>query len=160
MDEPADALTVLLQQRLEDYLDCFRRFDIDGLSTYWDLEEARPLYIAEEVERRMLDHAAIRAYWTGTSKALARLWVRSAGHRAALRAPDLAALDFDMDWACRTRAPPDDPPIGGSLQVSAHLRRRGGRWLFVSWVEAPLAPLPWLRRAYRGAGRAIAGEEG
>ncbi len=158
MSERQDELTVSLRATLDEYMGAFGRFDIDVLSSYWDREESDPLYIAEEVAGRMTSHDAIQAYWSATAGRLARLWTRTRGHAAAPRATDLAQLAFDMDWACRLGSAPDDPPIGGSLQVAALYRRRGDRWLLVSWVEAPLGPLPWLRRLYQEAGARIAGE--
>lgn len=149
------ALVAELRAVLDEYLSAFEQFDTAAIAAYWDPEEAAPLYIAEEADTPMMDHGAIRNYWDRTAHALGRIWLRTEGHHAVMRAADFAALTFAMDWACGTASAPNDPPIGGTVRVSAHLRRRNGRWLFASWVEAPLAPLPWLRRIYREAGRRI-----
>ncbi|WP_206340858.1 hypothetical protein [Marinicauda algicola] len=56
-----------------------------------------------------------------------------------------------MDWSIRFT---DRPAMGGDNRVAALFRHTGEGWRLSAWIEAPLAPIVYLRRLYEArAGR-------
>lgn len=78
-------------------------------------------------------------------------------------APGLSLLLFEMRWDIRFAAAarnPDGSPfasrgkaMGGDNHVAAIVADTGAGPRFRSWIEAPDAPINYLRRLYEGAAR-------
>ena len=60
---------------------------------------------------------------------------------------DLGAVFAVIDWALRKNE--STPLMGGSIRISAVLRRANERWRLCHYAEAPVAPLVELRRFYQ-----------
>jgi hypothetical protein len=52
-----------------------------------------------------------------------------------------------MEWQAAIK--PEVEKLGGYVRVVAVLRRSQAGWRFVSYVEAPLAPIVYLGELYR-----------
>ncbi|GIW07305.1 MAG: hypothetical protein KatS3mg060_2110 [Dehalococcoidia bacterium] len=121
----------------------WRTKNFDGLAELWDQDEPEPLYVAEEAIEPMHSHAAIRAYWAETAKAIDRIQVIASDLRAREIAPGLALVFFRLHWDAAIGA---RPPIGGDVRVSAVLRRKPEGWRFFHYLEGPLAMLTQVRQ--------------
>lgn len=117
----------------------------------WDPDESEPYYIAEEIEDPMCDWDTIEAYWQASADYIATFELHTSGHRAKLVAPGLASVLFSMRWTATLTT--DPRPITFDVKTSALLRQTGaegyGGWRLCQWIESPLGPLPYIKKAYR-----------
>jgi hypothetical protein len=132
-----------LRQLLDTWQGYWRAKNFDGLARLWDEDDAEPLYVAEEAVEPMHSHAAIRAYWAETGKAIDRIRVEASDLRAREIAPGIALAFFRLHWDAAIGA---RPPIGGDVRVSAVLRRKPEGWRFFHYLEGPLAMLTQVRQ--------------
>ena len=136
-----------LRQLLNIWQGYWRAKNFDGLASLWDEEDADPLYVAEEALEPMHSHAAIRAYWAETAKAIDRIRVEVSDLRAREIAPGIALAFFRLHWDAAIGS---RPPIGGDVRVSAAFRRKQDGWRFFHYLEGPLAMLTQVRQCAEG----------
>lgn len=144
MDDPRASLDALLA----DYYAKFGAFDFAALRGHWDVEDPEPIYLAEEIGAFLYDWPAIERYWADTRRVLERLAARHWDLRVRLLAPGLAIGTWRMHWDCEVRGQPK--PVGGEVRVTATFRRKPAGWKLVHYVEAPLAPIVYVRTLYEG----------
>lgn len=135
-----------IERVLADYCDCWSRLDFSGLGRWWDRNAAGLLYIAEEAPAPLFDFEGIEAYWCATRAATETIRIETWNLRARQLPEGLASAVYAMRWIGRFAG--YAKPIGGELRVAALLRRRADGWRFTQYVEAPLAPIVYFRRAY------------
>ena len=128
------------------YYERFGAMDFAATRALWDAEEPHPTYLAEEIDDFLRDYAAIEAYWAASKAAMSRLASRHRDVRAQLIAPGLATATWCLHWNAEIVGRP--VPVGGDVRVSAVLRRRAPGWRFIHYIEAPLAPILYVRRLY------------
>lgn len=138
-----DGLRATLDTVVADYYARFGAFDFDAVRRHWDVDDAAPVYLAEEVRGFLRDWPAIEAYWAETRRGLARLAARHHDLHARTLGPELALATWEMHWDALVAG--HARPIGGDVRVSATFRRRAEGWKLLHYVEAPLAPLVHLR---------------
>jgi len=124
----------------------WNRMDFPAIRELWDSEETDPFYLPEESEELLASWDAIEAYWANTQATISRLSMRIWDVQAKLLAPDLAVAVYRMHWNGAVTGYP--APLGGDNRVTAIFRQRGETWRFCHYVEAPLAPMLYLRRLY------------
>jgi hypothetical protein len=119
--------------------------DYAGLKSLWDMDEKDPYYQPEEVEELLVGWPAIEAYWATNTKIMDKITVSYGKAKAKLIAPDLAVAMFDLRWdaALKGRA-----PLGGDNRSTAIFRRKPEGWRFCHYIEAPLAPILYIRKLY------------
>jgi len=125
---------------------CWNRMELTAIRELWDPEETEPFYLPEEAEALLDSWEAIEAYWANTKATISRLSMRTWDVRAKLLAPNLAVAVYRMHWNGAVTGYP--APLGGDNRVTAIFRRRGETWRFCHYIEAPLAPMLYLRRLY------------
>lgn len=135
-----------IEKVVADYRECWTRLDFGGLARLWDRESAVLLYVAEEAPAPLFDFDQIEEYWRRTRAATEAIQLETWNLVARPLPEGLASAVYDMRWIGRFTG--YARPIGGELRVSALLRRGAGRWRFIQYVEAPLAPVVYLKRAY------------
>lgn len=135
-----------IEKTIEIYERCWSALDFSGLRRLWDGDEPLPVYLPEEAPAALYGYEAIEAYWAATAKAARSMRLSTAGLKVQPLAVDLVAITYDMRWICEYGPSPN--PLGGDVRVSAVLRRRNDGWRFIRYIEAPMAPLPYLRRLY------------
>lgn len=128
------------------YYERFGAMDFAAMRELWDAEERHPTYLAEEMEDFLRDHAAIDAYWAASKAAMTRLASRHWDVHAHLVTHDLAAATWRMHWNAEIVG--RSVPVGGEVRVSAVLRRKPAGWRLIQYVEAPLAPILYIRKLY------------
>ncbi len=121
--------------------------DPERLEAHWDTTDPAPVYLAEEIARRMTDWEAIRSYWNNNREYIERVRLTFSDFAFKPLHQDLITAVFDMRWDIRFRSA-GMTPMGGDNRVVTTVRRVGDQWRLVAWVEAPLAALPYLQQLY------------
>ncbi len=139
-----DSVQALLG-RVEGY---WRALDLAPLETLWDTSRP-PLYIAEEASEIHTSFEAIRRYWAFTRSIIEKMDLQLGRPEIVRLGDDLVTAVYPLHWECLIKG--QKAPVGGDNRACAVLRRIGGNWLFTQYVEAPLAPIVYLRRLYEQA---------
>ncbi|MCZ8132878.1 MAG: nuclear transport factor 2 family protein [Steroidobacteraceae bacterium] len=142
MDEPRASLDALLA----DYYARFGAFDVAGMKAHWDTDDPEPVYLAEEIGGFLHDWPSIEKYWDDTRRGLSRLAARHWDLRARRLGDDLAIGTWRMHWDCHVVGQPK--PVGGEVRVTATFRHLESGWKLIHYVEAPLAPIVYVRALY------------
>jgi hypothetical protein len=122
------------------------RLDFVAVRALWDTT-ADPIYFAEESAGAKLSWADLDAYWSLTARAIDRMGMRIVGEPELRQiAPGMVSAIYEMHWDALVRG--EQRAIGGDNRVCATLRRTAAGWKFAQYVEAPLAPITYLRRLY------------
>lgn len=119
--------------------------DYAGLKTLWDLDEKDPYYQPEETEELLIGWPAIEAYWANNLKIMEKISVLYGKARAKLITPDLAVAMFDLRWDAALK---NREALGGDNRATALFRKKPEGWRFCHYVEAPLAPIMYIRKLY------------
>jgi len=135
-----------IEKTLEQYRDCWARLDFEGLRALWDSEEPEPTYLPEEVDSPLFDWDQIEAYWAATRAATRRIRLETWNLRVREIGPGLATAVYDMRWVGDFQG--HARTIGGDTRVTAIFRHRSDGWRFIHYVEAPLAPIVYIKRFY------------
>ena len=122
------------------------RQDYAALRALWDPAEAEPWYVAEEVDHPMIGWAAIDGYFAKNPSVLKAIAVRYSDIKVKRLAPDLALALFTLRWDARMA--PGAPAIGGDNRATAIFRKTAQGWRFCHYVEAPIAPIVYMRKLY------------
>lgn len=131
---------------LGSYAASWASLDADALASHWDLRDESPLYLAEEVDAVLADMSAIRAYWKKNAAAFSGVTLAFSDYRIKPIDRDTALVAFHMDWRIAFKNPLAKP-IAADNRVVALMRREGKIWKLAAWIEAPLAPTVFLRKA-------------
>jgi hypothetical protein len=122
------------------------RLDFDHLRSLWD-PECEPVYVAEEHPRVQLSWPQLQEYFDLTARAIGRMSMRIEGEPALRElAPGLVSAAYAMHWDAEVRG--ETRPMGGDNRVVDTFRRTPAGWRFVQHVEAPLAPISYVRELY------------
>lgn len=126
----------------------WNELDFPAVRALWHPSEQMPWYLPEEETDFLMGWDAIEAYWARTRSSIKRLTMRTWNVNAKPMADDLIVLLYEMHWNAEVEGYPK--PCGGDNRVTA-LMRKGDEdlpWRFCHYVEAPLAPIMYLRRYY------------
>jgi hypothetical protein len=133
---------------LDAYRGAWNGHQFDRLAQYWDTADPMPVYLAEEAPAAATDWPAVRASWKVTDRAIERIQVHYANIRTTPVGADQVMVVMDMRWDALWDG---GRLTGGDNRVVASLRRTKDGWKFFSWVEAPLAPIVYMRRLYQNS---------
>lgn len=133
-----------LDALMEAYARAWRGSDPAALKPFWDAE-AEPVYLAEEIEEAFTRWDAVEAYWAGNRELHAGVDLAFSGARYVTAGDGLVIGVHRMDWSIRFV---DRPAMGGDNRVAALYRATKEGWRLAAWIEAPLAPIVYLRRLY------------
>ncbi|MEZ5499686.1 MAG: hypothetical protein R3E77_09690 [Steroidobacteraceae bacterium] len=120
--------------------------DFAALRALWHPEVA-PVYFAEEIDRPLLDWPAIESYWHDVRRSFIALDTQIMDLRSLPRGENQAASLFVMRWQALMSN--NQAPIAGDTRVIANLARHGNDWKITQYVEAPLAPIVYMRKLYQ-----------
>lgn len=123
----------------------WRSLELDRLEALWDKSGA-PLYIAEEASAIHTSFEAIRQYWDFTRSTIVKMGLELGPPDIVPLAPDLVTAVYTLHWECLMKG--QKAPVGGDNRACAVLRRVEGKWLFTQYIEAPLAPIVYMRQLY------------
>lgn len=132
---------------LTHYYAHFSAMDFAAARSVWDSAEPHPCYLAEEIDDFLRDWPAIEAYWASSQATMSKLQSRHWALRAQQIAADLATATWRLHWNAQIIG--QDKPVGGEVRATAVLRRRTEGWRLFHYVEAPLAPILYIRQLYQ-----------
>lgn len=135
-----------IELTLNELRDRWNGLALDSIGDLWVQDEQAPLYLPEEASGFLTSWAAIEGYWNTTKETVSRMRMRTWDLEARYLEPDLASAWYRMHWNATVAG--YDEPVGGENRVSALLRRTPAGWRFCQYIEAPLAPMIYLRRLY------------
>jgi len=138
-----------IEARLHGYADAWAENSAAALEGFWDVDDPSPFYLAEEIETPITDWPGLRAYWAGNERLHARISLRLSDIRLRALSEGLVQGVLRMDWDIAFLSGPSRA-MGGDNRVAVLLRRDAQSWRLTSWVEAPLAPITYMRRLYEG----------
>jgi len=144
MIETADRAAILaLLSELEQ---AWCRLDFAHVRRLWDTSRD-PVYVAEENPRVHLSWSQLQEYFDHTARTNERMSMRIEGEPALRElAPDLVSAAYSMHWDAAIRG--ESRPMGGDNRVVDTFRLTSDGWRFVQHVEAPLAPISYVRELY------------
>jgi hypothetical protein len=114
---------------------------------FWAPDIETPLYIAEEHKDVITDWASLETYFETAAKMLGPVVCKYDLKAIVPIQPDLVTAYCQMEWQAAIK--PEVEKMGGYVRVVAVLRNSEMGWRFVSYVEAPLAPIIYLGELYR-----------
>ncbi|HBO12713.1 MAG TPA: hypothetical protein DD491_08010 [Halieaceae bacterium] len=130
----------------EAYADAWASNDPVAIGAHWDPERA-PLYQAEEKDEPFTSWAALDDYWAANAEFHDSVRLQFSDPRVQPLADGLCQVLVQMRWDIRFTSGASRA-MGGSNRVLATLVKRQDGWRLCGWVEAPLAPITYLRRLY------------
>ncbi len=141
LEQELDALMARYYQR-------FGAMDFAGTRACWDTEDPRPTYLAEEIDDFLHDWPSIDAYWKASQAAMSKLSSRHWALRARVVTDDLASATWRIHWNAQVIGQAN--PAGVDVRVTGMFRRKREGWRLFHYVEAPLAPIIYVRKLYEG----------
>ncbi len=135
---------------MDRYAAAWRANSAAALRPFWDRSAEAPLYIAEEVDAPIVTWDALDAYWAKNETLHRKIDLRFSEVRGVALAENVAAIVAHMAWDIAFASGPS-AAMGGDNRVAATLRLTPEGWRFAAWIEAPLAPITYLRRLYERA---------
>ncbi len=123
--------------------------DLQSLRELWDPQDDAPLYQPEEVADPLTTWDQVRDYWTHTAQRNRQFKMRTWDLRIKSLSPDLLSVWYRMAWSGEISG--YQARIGGENRVSATLQRTTDGWRFRQLIEAPLAPLLYMKWLYEKA---------
>ena len=134
-----------LDALMRDYAAAWARNDAATLKTFWD-HDREPVYLAEEIDEGFIEWAALEAYWRGNEAQHLDVRLTFSDPRYVEVGEGLVMGVHHMDWSI---AFTDKPAMGGDNRVAALYRRTDAGWRLAAWIEAPLAPITYVRKLYQ-----------
>ncbi len=113
----------------------------------WDPDLAAPVYLAEESQELITDWPSLDRYFALTAKVLPMVRARYELQSVTPLRDGMVTAWCRLEW--QAVMAPDPDRIGGYVRVVAVLRDTPAGWRFVSYVEAPLAPIMYMRELYK-----------
>ncbi|MEO1038449.1 MAG: nuclear transport factor 2 family protein [Pseudomonadota bacterium] len=136
----AGELTALI----EAYAAAWRSGETEALKAFWNTS-ANPVYLAEEADAVFTDWDQVEAYWAANRQQGFDVELNFRDPCFTDMGADLVLAVWRMDWRVGF---PDKPAMAGDNRVAALCRRTGDGWRFAAWIEAPLAPITYMRKLY------------
>ncbi len=143
--QPAASDSEAIQELLARKAAAWSRSDFTALKSLWDTS-VEPVYLPEESRTACLTWEALDRYWAATRMAARAVTIRTGAPTIRILAPDVLAALYDMHWNFQTADA--QAPIGGEVRVYALFRRTAAGWRFAQYIEAPLAPIVYIRSLY------------
>ena len=131
---------------LEELVERWNAMELLKIRELWDPNETQPYYIPEEAEQPLIGWEAIENYWQGTMDSISRLKMRVWDLQVKSLSADLAVAIYRLHWTADVKGFPK--PVGGDNRVTAIFRHTDAGWRFCHYVEAPLAPITYMRQLY------------
>lgn len=125
------------------------RLDFAHVQRLWDASRD-PVYVAEEHPRVHLSWAQLQEYFDLTARSIERMSMRIEGEPTLRElAPGIVSAAYSMHWDALIRG--ETRPMGGDNRVVDTFLRTPDGWRFIQHVEAPLAPISYVRELYARA---------
>jgi ketosteroid isomerase-like protein len=120
------------------------KLDFKAIRALWD-DSVPPLYLAEEAAGPVQSWEDLEKYWSATHQLAKRNLVRIKNIRYHEVHRDVISAFYEMHWDIELA---DGKSIGGDNRVCVSFRRNTAGWRIVQYLEAPLAPILYMRQLY------------
>ena len=134
---------------LEQLQQYWGRMDLKSIAGLWDTADPNPFYLPEEVEQPLCDWASIHAYWDKTMSMIPRLEMRIWDLQAVPIGEDLVWAFYQFHWDAKVVG--YAKPVGADNRAVALFRKLPEGWRICRYVEAPLAPILFMRKLYENS---------
>ncbi len=136
---------------IEAYVAAWNTLDLARLADFWLDDSAGIYYLAEESEQPYFSLNDVKAYWRLTQKLVSEIDMSISELRVKPLSEQHCVASYAMHMDARVGA---GTQLGGQLigvdvQVSVILQWHLNEWRIIHYAEAPLGPLPYVRKAYR-----------
>ncbi|MEO0577758.1 MAG: hypothetical protein AAFZ58_03635 [Pseudomonadota bacterium] len=153
------------QGLLEQYAAAWAANDPSALALFWDQNEPRPFYKAEEVEHFFHSAVDIAAYWQHNAQFHDAIQL-SFSHTHAQSLNDgrtlvITRMRWDIRFAGDAKNADGSPfasagkAMGGENHVLAIVRATANGPKLIGWSETPDAPISYMRRLYEWSARPL-----
>jgi hypothetical protein len=132
----------------------WRSGELARIRTLWLEDLAAPLYLAEERKGFITGWTELEQYFAATAASLKDIRTQYDIVSVQDAGDDACVAAFEMRWSVAYRS--DGSRIAGEVRGLALLKCERGAWRFRAYVEAPLAPIVYLRELYELAARSRA----
>ena len=129
--------------------DNWSRMDLKAMADLWDSSDPNPFYLPEEVDEPLRDWDAIHAYWDKTMQLIPRLKMRIWDTQADPLGENLAWVSYQFHWDAEAEG--YAKPVGADNRAVALFRKLPEGWRICRYVEAPLAPILYMRKLYENS---------
>lgn len=126
--------------------------DFAAVRALWVDGLAAPFYLAEEHDEFMDSWDKVENYWRLTSRALTHLRARFVPRTCVPLDERRQLVGFELTWLASVGS---EAPVAGTLRAAALCERVAAGWRIRAWVEAPLAPIVYMRQLYHGVARQL-----
>lgn len=126
--------------------------DFGAVRALWLPDLDTPFYIAEEHGEVMSSWPQIERYWRITTESLAHLRARFEPRGAVPLSASQQLVGFELTWLARVGS---TAPVAGTLRAVAICEQTPAGWRIRAWIEAPLAPIVYMRALYEGVARQL-----
>ena len=140
-----DAVAAVLEQLQANW----NHMDLKAMAELWDTSDPNPFYLPEECEEPLRDWDAIHAYWDKTMRTIPRLKMRIWDLDAVPLGQGLAWVSWQFHWDAVAEGYAN--PVGADNRAVALFRELPEGWRICRYVEAPLAPILYMRKLYENS---------
>lgn len=142
----ASTLDPRITKLFNDLEEVWAKRDFGKMRGFWVKDLAAPLYLPEEKREFMTSWAQFDAYFKGNSQATRAGLVKIAPQFAMPMGQGLQMVAFDLEWTLHLVN--DVKPIGGWVRGVALVEDAGAEVKLKAYIEAPLAPIMYMRELY------------
>jgi hypothetical protein len=125
----------------------WRSREFGRMRGFWAKDLEAPLYLPEEKHEFITTWAAFDAYFANAARSSRGGKVRYKPLLAVPVGERQRMVAFELEWLTHLRN--EDAPIGGSVRGVSLVEYDGSEWKLRAYVEAPLAPIVYMRELYK-----------
>ncbi|MBL8642643.1 MAG: hypothetical protein JNK21_01835 [Rhodospirillaceae bacterium] len=125
----------------------WRTRDFKPMRGFWAKDLAAPLYLPEEKKDFITTWAGFDAYFANAGQGSRGGKVTYKPLVAMPMGEKMVMVAFEGEWTTHLKT--EDAPIGGSIRGVALMEDDGTDWKFKAYIEAPLAPILYMRELYK-----------
>ena len=126
--------------------------DFAAVRALWLPGLPAPFYIAEEHHTVMDSWQKVEDYWRLTGAALSHLRARFQPMHSVALNDTQQLVNFELTWLASIGT---EQPVAGTLRAAAICERTAAGWRIRAWIEAPLAPIVYMRELYYGVAKSL-----
>jgi hypothetical protein len=120
--------------------------DFGRMRAHWLKDLPAPLYLAEEKQTFLTTWPAFDAYFAATGAGSRSSLVKYKPLHSTAVGDGQEMVAFTLEWTVQLVN--EDMPIGGSVRGVALFAREADAWKMRAYIEAPLAPIIYMRELY------------
>ena len=121
--------------------------DFAAMRSHWLSDLPTPLYLAEEKATFFTTWPEVESYFADVKAHSKAGLVKYKPLHATPMGPGQEMVAFTLEWNVHLTG--EAVPIGGSVRGVALFAEEKGAWKLRAYIEAPLAPIVYMRELYK-----------